>query len=165
MTQVVNSSWRAGCLLFLLFYTIFIVEAPFYKLTQKGGTILVGRFGRRLVEFFHFCPKLCRLLTGVSVYGPWSSRSSYFIGVALFGTKYSIFLGNFLNIINLQSINILRQSLFFNIKTSSIFMKMHKSQSLGHTESLSKASQEPKFDIPQFLSQIVMIILLFLNND
>ena len=32
-------------------------EASLYWLFDKGGTILLGKFGRRLVEFFLFMPK------------------------------------------------------------------------------------------------------------
>ena len=45
-------------------------EAPFYWLFERGGAILLGKFGRRLVEFFYLCPKLCWRLAGVSFYGP-----------------------------------------------------------------------------------------------
>ena len=46
-------------------------EAPFYLLFERGGSILLAKFGRRLVEFFYLCPKLCWRLTGVSFYGPY----------------------------------------------------------------------------------------------
>ena len=45
-------------------------EAPFYKLFQGGGTNSLGKFGRRLVEFFYLCPKLYSRLAGVSFCGP-----------------------------------------------------------------------------------------------
>ena len=63
-------------------YIISIVHTLF----APGGTILLGKFGRRWVEFFHLCPNLRWKLAGVSFYGSYftcrSSRSSYFIGVA-----------------------------------------------------------------------------------
>ena len=43
-------------------------EVPFYRPFQGGGTILLGKFGRRMVEFFYLCPKLCWRLAGVSFY-------------------------------------------------------------------------------------------------
>ena len=33
----------------------------------------MGKIGRRLVEFFDLCPKLCCRLAGVSFYGPCST--------------------------------------------------------------------------------------------
>ena len=75
-------------------------EAPFYWLFQRGGAILLGKFGRRLVEFFDLCPKLCWRLAGVSFLWSmlnlegWSSRSSYFIGVALMNDSFCIINSN-----------------------------------------------------------------------
>ena len=43
-------------------------EAPFYWLFERGGTILLSKFGRRLVDFFYLCPKPCWRLAGVSFY-------------------------------------------------------------------------------------------------
>ena len=71
MTSVINWSWRAGCI--MVFYTLFDEEAPFYKQFGRGGTILLGKFGRRSVEFFYLCPKLCWRLAGVSFYGLYFS--------------------------------------------------------------------------------------------
>ena len=48
-------------------------EAPFYWQLWRGGAILLGKLGRRLVEFFYLCPKLCWRLAGVSFYGPRST--------------------------------------------------------------------------------------------
>ena len=48
-------------------------EAPFYCFFQGVGTILLGKFGWRLVEFFYLCPKLCWRLAGVSYYGTCST--------------------------------------------------------------------------------------------
>ena len=59
-------------------------EAPFYLLFERGGSILLAKFGRRLVEFFYLCPKLCWRLTGVSFYGPCSTwRASHLDQVIL----------------------------------------------------------------------------------
>ena len=46
-------------------------EALFYWLFERGA-ILLGKFGRRLMEFY-LCPKLCWRLAGVSFYGPCST--------------------------------------------------------------------------------------------
>ena len=61
-------------------------EARFYWLFQGGGTILLGKFWRRLVEvFIYLCPKLCWRLSGVSFYGPCSMwRSGHPVGYKLF---------------------------------------------------------------------------------
>ena len=48
-------------------------EAPFYWLFERGGTILLSKSGRRLVDFFYLCPKLCWRLAGVSFYVPSST--------------------------------------------------------------------------------------------
>ena len=48
-------------------------EAPFYWLFEGGGTILLSSSGRRLVDFFYSCPKLCWRLAGVSFYVPSST--------------------------------------------------------------------------------------------
>ena len=48
-------------------------EAPFSWLFERGGAILLGKFGRRLVDFFYLCSKLCWMLAGVSFYGPCST--------------------------------------------------------------------------------------------
>ena len=40
-------------------------EVPFYLLFERGGIILLGKFGRRLVECFYSCPKLCWRLAEV----------------------------------------------------------------------------------------------------
>ena len=61
MTQVANSSRRADCIL-LNFFALFHKEAPFYWqfgnggtiIGNFGGTILLGKFGRRLVEIFFY---------------------------------------------------------------------------------------------------------------
>ena len=55
-----------------IFYTHFNEEAPFNWQFGRGGTILLGKFGRRLMEFFYLCPKLCWRLAWVSFYGPCS---------------------------------------------------------------------------------------------
>ena len=36
-------------------------EAPFFGLFEWGGIILLGKFGRSLVDLFYLCPKLCWL--------------------------------------------------------------------------------------------------------
>ena len=69
MTQVFNLSWSAGCILsvFILFsmkrhHFIGILgeEAPFlHWQLERRSPILLGQFGRRLVEFYILCPKLC----------------------------------------------------------------------------------------------------------
>ena len=48
-------------------------EAPFYWLFERGGTILLGKLGRRLMKFCYLCPKRCWRLSGVSFYGPCST--------------------------------------------------------------------------------------------
>ena len=48
-------------------------EAPFYWRFERGGTVLLSRFGWRLVNFFYLCPKLCWRLAGVLFYGPSST--------------------------------------------------------------------------------------------
>ena len=45
----------------------------FYCLFERGGTILLGKFGKRLVECFYLCPQLCWRLAGVPSNGPWST--------------------------------------------------------------------------------------------
>ena len=35
-----------------IFDTLFNEEAPFYWLSERGGTISLSKFGRRLVKFF-----------------------------------------------------------------------------------------------------------------
>ena len=42
-------------------------EAPFYWLFERGGAILLGKFGRRLVEFFYLC-HTCRPTREMSIY-------------------------------------------------------------------------------------------------
>ena len=48
-------------------------EAPFYWLLQRGGTILLGKFWRMLVELFYIWPKLWWRLTWVSFCGQCST--------------------------------------------------------------------------------------------
>ena len=63
-------------------------EAPFYFLFKRGGAILLGKFGRRLLVFFLFMSKTMLevgwsfILWSMLYLEGWSSRSSYFIGVA-----------------------------------------------------------------------------------
>ena len=46
-------------------------EAPFHLLFERGEAILLGKLGKRLVEFsFYLYPKLCWRLAGVPFYGP-----------------------------------------------------------------------------------------------
>ena len=63
-------------------------EAPFNQLFERRGAILLGRFGRRLMEFFSLMSRTMLevgwsfiLLSMIHLEG-WSSRSSYFIGMA-----------------------------------------------------------------------------------
>ena len=54
-------------------FGIFGEKALFYWPFEIGDTILLRKHGRRLVEFFYICPKLCWMLAGVSFYGPCST--------------------------------------------------------------------------------------------
>ena len=65
-------------------------EAPLYSLFERGEVILLGKFGRRLVDFFYLCPKLCWRLAGVSFYGPCSTwRAGHLDQVILLVWPYS----------------------------------------------------------------------------
>ena len=85
-------STRAGGWLYvvLIFYAFFNEEEPFYWIfLSEEGTILLGKIGRRLLEFCLFMSKAmlevgCSFILWSMLYlEGWSSRSSYFIGVAL----------------------------------------------------------------------------------
>ena len=68
-------------------------EAPFYCLFERGGTILLGKFGRRLVECFYLCPKPCWRLARVSfmVHAlPGGLSDSIFIKVAIISSSMEI---------------------------------------------------------------------------
>ena len=63
-------------------------EAPFYWPFQGGGTILLGKFGRRMVGFLFMSETMLEvgwsfILCYMFYLEGWSSRSSCFIGVAL----------------------------------------------------------------------------------
>ena len=45
---------EAGCIIFHVVHPVFIEETPFYCEFRRGGTILSGKFGRRLVKFLSF---------------------------------------------------------------------------------------------------------------
>ena len=46
-------------------------EAPFYRLFERGGTILLGKLGRRLVEISLFMSITMLEVDWISFYGPW----------------------------------------------------------------------------------------------
>ena len=76
MTQLVNSSWRAGCILFYFLYLVPFSRRRHHFIGSLGEkTPLWANLGERLVEFFFYlCLKLCWLLAGVSFYEPCSTR-------------------------------------------------------------------------------------------
>ena len=62
-------------------------EGPFYWQFERAGTILLGKFRRRLVEFLIMSKTMLAfgwsfILWSKLYLEGWSSRSSYFIGVA-----------------------------------------------------------------------------------
>ena len=65
--QLKLEGWLHDVLIFMTLYR----EALFYWLFQGGGTILLGTFSRRLVEFIYLCPRprLCWRLAGICFYG------------------------------------------------------------------------------------------------
>ena len=111
MTPPVNWSWRTGCIFFYCLYpfslggsTLYAIwewrhryhfisnfgeETPFYWLFQRGGTIFWVNFGGGWWSFFLFMSKTVLevgysfILWSMLYLEGWSSRSSYFIGVAL----------------------------------------------------------------------------------
>ena len=77
---MVNLGLRASC-------TGFNEVAPIYWRFERGGPILSGKCGRRLMDFFMSKTMLavgwsCILWSMFYLEG-WRSRSSYFIGVDL----------------------------------------------------------------------------------
>ena len=64
-------------------------EVPIHSQFEIGGTILLGQFGRRLVEFFLIMSKtmldfVCSFILWFMLYlEGWSLRTSYYNGVAL----------------------------------------------------------------------------------
>ena len=58
-------------------------EAPFYWLFQREGTIFLGTFERRLVEFIYLCSKSCWRLAGVSFYCACSTWGAGYVGQSI----------------------------------------------------------------------------------
>ena len=128
MTSVLSWSWRAGCVMFYLFYTLFNEEPPFYKILwvrrhhfisylreeEPFYWVNLGVVGG---VFFLFMPKTM-LEVGWNVISwsmlyleGWSSRLSYFIGLALCITAHIFYfccvkLDDYINKINKLSLDI-----------------------------------------------------------